>query len=305
MEIINKTMDRADLFEPEALRLVERINSLILELRARGLYPSSWYGTFPSGPMARMLMRALACFRGVRIVPDLERQVGRDNRGPDYAPLPNAADDDRIPWYLYWEIIWSLTRGPHLDPGMRLLDAGGCSSLFSCYLASLGYEVHSIDLNRRLVANADCIARAMGWNMKSYVMNMASLRFPDSYFDHAYSICVFEHLPYGLKHAALREIDRCLKPNGVLSITFDYRNPAPHLAGIGPDTSAENRISTVDDLDRAFLSTGEFRLLGNQKFYDNGLNWLCHPSAKFNNQPYTFGAIFLERSGEGRVKGML
>jgi len=122
---------------------------------------------------------------------------------------------------------------------------------------------------------------------------MKELDFEDEYFDHAYSICVFEHLDYEIKQAALSEIARTLKPNGVLSITFDYRNPAPSIAGFGPDTSKENRLSTKEDIKRNFLDNDYFELLGNQNFYDNGKSYLVHP--QFNNAPYTFGAIFLKK----------
>jgi SAM-dependent methyltransferase len=133
----------------------------------------------------------------------------------------------------------------------------------------------------------------MGWNMSSYEMNMEKLDFEDKYFDNAYSICVFEHLDYKIKQSALSEINRCLKPDGVLCVTFDYKNPAPAIAGYGPDTSKENRLSSEEDIIRNFFSNGYFELLGNQNFYDNGKSYLVHP--EFNNAPYTFGAIFLKK----------
>ena len=66
-------------------------------------------------------------------------------------------------------------------------------------------------------------------------MNLKHLSFDDASFDHAFSICVFEHLDYEVKQAAISEIARVLKPEGMLSMTFDYRNPAPVLSGSGPD----------------------------------------------------------------------
>ncbi len=122
---------------------------------------------------------------------------------------------------------------------------------------------------------------------------MRELDFEDEYFDHAYSVCVFEHLDYEIKQLALFEIARCLKPNGILSITFDYRNPAPTVAGYGPDTRPRNQLSTREDIRRNFLSTDHFELLGNQEFYDNGKSYLVNPY--FGNAPYTFGAIFLRK----------
>jgi 2-polyprenyl-3-methyl-5-hydroxy-6-metoxy-1,4-benzoquinol methylase len=278
--IINKTMDRADLFTEEAKPIVESLNELIRTLYSKGLHMTDWYGCLPTSGLRRNFGQN-------------STRVGFDNRGPEYLPLPSAADDNRIPWYLYWEIYWVMKNGPKITSSMRLLDAGRTSSLFSCYLASLGAEVHSIDLNERLVDNGNKIAKAMGWNMISYAMNMKKLSFEDEYFDHAYSICVFEHLDYDTKKSALSEIARCMKPNGVLSITFDYRNPAPYIVGYGADTREVNQLKTKEDIKNSFLSTDHFELLGNQEFYDNQKSYLVHP--EINNSPYTFGAVFLKK----------
>jgi SAM-dependent methyltransferase len=288
--IINKTMDRDDLLAARAGETVQALNDVIRALYARGLHMTSWYGGLPLTPgqaVKRIIKRLLGRQEEKTSV------VGRRNRGPGYEPLAGAADDDVIPWYLYWEAYWVTENGPRLTGTMRLLDAGGTSSLFSCYLASRGHEVHSVDLNGALVSNARAIARAMDWKMISYAMNMKKLDFEDEYFDHAYSICVFEHLDYDVKQAALSEIARCLKPGGVLSITFDFRNPAPNVAGVGPDIRERNRLTTHEDITRAFLSCPRFTLMGNQAFLDNGKSYLVHPG--FDDAPYTFGAIFLKK----------
>jgi SAM-dependent methyltransferase len=285
-EVINRTMDRADLLAPESQPVVGEINDLVRRMYRTGVHMTSWYGTLPpNGPRAR-LRRFLG--RGLR--PEL---VGMENRGADYEPLPGAADDGRLPWYLYWEILWVLSRGPELRPAMRVLDGGGTSSLFSCFLASQGCDVHSVDINPDLVANGDRIAKAMRWKLSSHTMNLAAMKFPDGFFDNAYSICVFEHLDLGTKRGALSEIARCLKPGGVLSLTFDYRNPAPCLAGRGPDTNPENQLSNQADLQRCFLSTEHFEPIGNARFVDNGKSYLVHP--RHGNAAYTFGAMFLRK----------
>lgn len=291
-------MDRTDLETAEAKVVVAELNHLIRQLYARGLHMTSWYGTLPTREKLRFAKEALLWAAGKlsgRNRPRPRWGVGMPNRGPDYEPLPGSADDGRIPWYLYWEIFWVMTRGPRLQPGTRLLDAGGTSSLFSCYLASLGYDVHSVDINRKLVANADRIARCMGWKMFSYTMDMRKLEFADGYFDHAYSISVFEHLDYDLKQTALCEIARCLKPGGILSVTFDYRSPAVPIWGFGPDSDARNQIRNAEDIRRNFLSTGRFELVGNQEFHDDGKSYLVHPDPAYAPGPYTFGAVFLRK----------
>jgi SAM-dependent methyltransferase len=138
------------------------------------------------------------------------------------------------------------------------------------------------------------ISEEMGWDMHSYTMNMKHPDFKEAFFDHAFSICVFEHLGYEVKQAAISEIARVLRPGGMLSMTFDYRNPAPILSGSGPDTSEANRLSSEDDLARSFLSTGLFELVGNKSFHDNRESYLVHPD--FDDAPYTFGALFLRKT---------
>jgi ubiquinone/menaquinone biosynthesis C-methylase UbiE len=294
-------MDRDDLLTVEAAPLVAGLNDLVHTLYARGIAPSSWVGTVPRGPISR---------RGATIA-RLWRPLGRhlpahaENLGErhalgmkerlDYQPLPRAADDPRFPWFLYWEIYWVLRRvGPLLHPGMRLLDAGGASSLFTCHLASLGYEVHSADLDQRLLENGQRVATTMGWTrLFSYAMDLGDLRFPDAHFDHAFSICVFQHLDYEVKQAALREIARCLKPGGFLALTFDYRNPAPCVGGVGKDPRPRNALRSEADIHRSFLSSGLFRIVGNPLFHDNAKSYLRHPRG--HRQPYTFGALFLQR----------
>lgn len=294
-EIINKTMDRGDLLRDDAQAVTAGINDLIRALYARGVCTTSWWGTLPKKGRRKLgvVDKLKVLFQRDWVLSDRGAGVGYENRGPDYEPLPGAADDGWIPWYLYWEIFWVLCHGPRLEKTLRVLDAGGTASLFTCYLASLGCEVHSIDLNPVLVAQGDRIARAMGWNMFSYAMNMGKLEFEDGFFDHAYAVCVFEHLNFELKQAALKEIARCLKPGGILSLTFDYRNPAPKVVGVGPDPREQNQIRSQADLQRNFLATGRFELIGNPTFHDNGRSYLVHPG--FHHAAYTFGSLFLRK----------
>jgi SAM-dependent methyltransferase len=302
MKFINKSMSRSDLSTPDAFPVVQGLNDLIRDVASKNLAMSSWVGTLPDATgldVRFFLQNAWKALRGkpklARPSADVALARGMQQR-LDYQPLEDMADDLRYPWFLYWEAFWALhnTKAFH-KADMRILDGGGTSSLFTCYLASLGYEVHSVHLNKKLKRNGDLLARSMNWNMKSYTMNLMNLDFPDQYFDHAYSICVFEHLDYDIKQSALAEIARCLKPNGILSITFDYRNPAPGVVGYGKDLRSRNALKSLADIKRNFLSTGHFQLLENPEFQDNGESYLSHPLYK--DQPYTFGAIFLQKVG--------
>lgn len=304
MTPLHKTMDRDDLLSTEGQQLVGELNDLIERIYSAGVAPSSWVGTIPKAApeggrgLLRRVLDALkpgAAGGRYKVDPSEARALDRGvEQRWQYRALDVAADDLRYPWFLYWEIFWVLRyMRPLLRPGMSLLDAGGASSLFTCYMAARQYELHSVDLNKKLLANGDRVAEKMGWkSMHSYCMDMRKLDFPDDKFDHAFSICVFEHLDYDVKQAALREISRCMKPGGILSLTFDYRNPAPGVVGIGKDPSARNALKSEADIQRSFLQTGLFEVVQPEAFVDNGKSYLSHPM--FEGGLYTFGSIFLK-----------
>lgn len=273
---INKTMDRDDLLTESARPVVGELNRLIRQIYVVGEVMSSWYGMLeaPFTP------------------------VGMENRGAGYEPLPGAHDDKRIPWYLYWEIEWVIRNGPRLKKGMRILDAGGTSSLFSCYMASLGVEVHSIDINPTLLENASKLAQIFNWKMNVYCMDVEKMAFEDMFFDHAFSICVFEHLDFYTKQKAMVEIHRCLKPKGQLCLTFDYKNPAPYVFGyFGFDQRYRNALDSPERVKQVLGSSGLYSMKGNQDFFDSGKRYLRppHESGANDGREYTFGALFLEK----------
>lgn len=293
-EPINKSMDRGDLLTPSGQEFVAGLSALSDDLERRNLPLTSWYGGLlrarfefsPSG-VRSLVRRALGRGRGVGSVAEINRG------GEQYEPIPGIRSDVHHPWFLYWEAYWVSSRGPELTPSTRVLDAGGTASLFSCHLASRGAETHSVDLNPRLVAAGEQVARAMGWNLHSYSMDMTALEFEDGSFDHAYSICVFEHLTADLRQRALTEIARVLRPGGILSLTFDYGAPGVTLMGTGPSTEAAHRLQTPADVHRHFGSHESFEIVGNQDFFDNGRTYLAWPEDP--SRRYSFGAIFLRR----------
>lgn len=285
---INKTMDRKDLFLDEARPVVEHLNDVVTRLKREGLKVSSWYGKFD--------------------LPQDESSTERINRGVDYEPLEGAADDANFPWFLYWEITWVVINN-RFAPGQKVLDLGGSSSLFSYFLADLGLDVTTVDIQAPLVQNANYVAERMGWNLRNYVMDMRALDFSEE-FDHVTSLCVYEHVPMYDRIKINRRLDPLLKAGGKFSITFDYRNPC-RLA----------RIDTPEDVDHQFVRTSGLTTRGNQSFFDNRKNYLLNPfyskqvsialkaykvfrgehrlrelfKVKSDND-YTFGALFLEKT---------
>lgn len=240
-------MARSDLDDPPAREVIAELNSLLLELDEQGLRASNWYGGLDTPPGLIGWERA--------------------NRGLRYEPLPGAPADDRYPWFLYWEIAWLKINNAFLS-GQRLLDLGGSSSLFSCYMASMGLEVVTVDLDEHLVAHANQLAAATGWNLRNLQMDMRALRRAElgGPFDHITSVCVFEHLPVAGRIAVSEGIAHLLVEGGSFSITFDYLNPS-RLA----------RIQSPRDVQEQFVAPSGLAVRGNRDFHDNGLRYLLHP----------------------------
>jgi hypothetical protein len=286
-------MDRADLDSDSARRIADELDALVVDLHRRDLRISSWYGSLETPADVEIIQRL--------------------NRGIDYLPLPGAADDDRFPWFLYWEIAWVCQ---HVDfkPGEMVLDLGGSSSLFSYYLASRGVRVTTIDLNQKLVDNANSVARALDWGLDNARLDIRDLRRPGSplaerKFDHVTSICVFEHIPATTRVNASVAMAEAVNPGGTVSLTFDYLNPSPRA-----------RIDSPADVRALFVAPTGLVPRGNLEFFDNGERYLLHPAfhpdtpwskrlgdiAKRRISPlalvkrkrrndYTFGALFLKR----------
>ncbi len=274
-------MDRADLERPRAREIRAELDALVTELTERGLRVSNWYGGFAYPPAMVGYERA--------------------NRGLDYRPLPGAADDDRFPWFLYWEIAW-LVMNNGFEPGQRLLDLGGSSSLFSGYMASRGLEVVTVDLNEDLVHNADELAAATGWRLSNQRMDMRQLDGArlGGRFDHVTSVCVFEHIPLSGRIEVGHRIRDLLVDGGSFSITFDYANPS-HPA----------RIGSPADVHEQFVAPAGLSVRGDPEFQDNGERYLLHPAYHPGAREegwdrlgprvsgpgeYTFGALFQERA---------
>lgn len=292
--LMNKSMDRDDLLSPDGQTFVRELDQLRKDLERRHLPVTSWFGGLPPERpgLSRRGLRAAAKRLLGRVPP--RGIVGEKNRGgASYESLPGIGDEDRHPWFLYWEAYWVSHHGPEIGPGVRVLDAGGTASLFSCYLASTGAEVHSVDLNPKLVDAGRRIAKGMRWNLHSYAMNMKALEFPDGFFDHAFSICVFEHLHFDLRRQALAEIARCLKPGGMICLTFDYRGPGVSLAGSHYDRTPRNLLGDPEAVHRSFDGIEGLEVVGNHPFHDNGKSYLVAPEPGL--EPYTFGSIFLRR----------
>ena len=146
-----------------------------------------------------------------------------------------------------WEYCWlykslGLSRG-----GWKVLDLGGPASHLSMLAAKAGCNVISLDVNPDIVrAGQDC-ARAL--RLESLDARLGDMRdlsvFPAESFDVVVSCSVLEHLTAADQQAALGEVERVVRPGGLIGLTFDFGMAAPamniHLDGPHepPDSAAE------------------------------------------------------------------
>ena len=111
---------------------------------------------------------------------------------------------------------------PHLRPGMRMLDCGcGVGSItVGLARAVAPGEAVGIDVQPAQIARARALGAEHGAdNARFEVGSVYELPFPDASFDAAFANTLFMHLAEPLR--ALREMQRVLKPGGVVGIADD------------------------------------------------------------------------------------
>ncbi len=99
--------------------------------------------------------------------------------------------------------------GLGLPPGARVLDAPSGEGALAAALSAAGFEVHAADLEPPA-------GRAPGVRQALADLNRP-LPWPDAFFDAVFSIEGIEHLEN--RFAFLREVQRVLRPGGVLVLT--------------------------------------------------------------------------------------
>lgn len=215
--MISRTMDREELFRLPLSIIVEEVLKLEKQLMNKSVLYCSWHGG--SGTYYPPFYKN----------PKNERR----NRGGDkYKPYPDERhDDQRNPWFKLWEIA-VLVEETKVRKGDTVLDLGGCSSLFSYYLASKGVNVISIDIAPKAVEVGKTASIKMGWpNLVNREMNILDLNFEDEKFDYVYCLDSFIFLKdeggwgYRPRLRALKEANRVLKKGGAFGLTVNWMNP--------------------------------------------------------------------------------
>lgn len=244
MQIINKTMDLNDLENEDAKKVIKELEEMHKKYEENGCKISSWFGECEPTQYSRKLSLM--------------------NRGYDYKPIFKDENlDFKYPNFLLWEIYWVYSK-LNIKKGDKVLDIGGSCSLFSFFLASKGAKVIAIDLNSKIVKEANRIAKIMNIDYtavcsdaEQYLLNTKEK------FDYITSICVFEHIEINKRKRIVKNLDKCLNPNGTIAFTFDYKNPSKFVM-----------INNEKDIKDNFLCNENLYMLGNQKFYDNNINYL-------------------------------
>jgi SAM-dependent methyltransferase len=202
-------------------------------------------------------------------------------------------------WYVRRHKLWEYARGlalteasaPRRAPGRRLhvLDVGGAMTLPVFYLASLGDRVVCLDIDGRLVAETNEIARRRGLGVDARTTNLVEtavrpedLGAPSAGFDRVYCFCVIEHVvPPGQARVAAR-MASLLRPGGAMCITFDYGEHAPTEAPMHTRAHVEALREAIG-----------LPLLGNAEFVESG--GLYPLNRRHPDKRYTFGSLFFRR----------
>jgi len=111
--------------------------------------------------------------------------------------------------------------------------AGGVMPPLSLF-HSYGYKTTGIDINHEQVVKGNNYGRAIKQNLNILQGDMTKLPFDDNTFDFAYSYNSIFHIMKSDIKKAIIELERVLKPNGLLFVNFlsvdDFRcGEGPHL----------------------------------------------------------------------------
>lgn len=115
-----------------------------------------------------------------------------------------------------------------LKKGEKICDIACGSGQQSIKMAKQGCAVYGIDLNARAIETAKSIAK--GYDCDFQVGNAEKIPYDSNMFDKVVSVCSLEHFANDEK--AIEEMNRVLKPGGILVLTVDsftYNGIEKHL----------------------------------------------------------------------------
>lgn len=195
----------------------------------------------------------------------------------------------RVRWHKLWEYSRGLAYGDFRRP-LRVLDLGGAATLPVFYLARLGCEVLSLDIDERLSAHTNAVASSRRWNLRSSTWDLAGSDPPAEWgtFDRVVSYCVLEHLEKEAQARAVARMAWLLEPGGIMELTFDFGEEAP----------VDGAFRHREEVARLVAHSG-LGAMGNPEFVDTGERYRL--DRKYPNRRYTFGSLFLVKAAGERV----
>jgi hypothetical protein len=188
-------------------------------------------------------------------------------------------------WRIRWNKLWEYARGlayGRFEPGLRVLDFGGGGTIPLFYLANGGGEVLSLDIDEKLTAHANAVARRAGWKLQGSTFDLTRQAPPPEWgqYDRVISFCVIEHIPKAAQAVTVQRLAGLLKSGGIFELTFDYGENAP----------VEGAIRDPKELQELIDASG-LRLLGDGAFHDTGERFVL--DKKYPDRRFTFGSVFL------------
>ena len=186
-----------------------------------------------------------------------------------------------------WNKLWEYSRGlAYCDfkRGMRVLDFGGGATIPLFWLAQDGCEVLSLDIDEKLTAHTNAVAKQMGWGLKGSSFDLTQNDAPKDWqpFDRVVSFCVIEHIPKAVQQKTLARLASVLKPGGIFALTFDFGENAP----------VDGAVRSAEEVAGMIASSG-LKPIGDGKFHDTGERFAL--DKKYPDHQFTFGSLFLEK----------
>ena len=178
---------------------------------------------------------------------------------PRRAHIARVDESDPLPYY-YLPVVGTLFRA-RLKLALsllgertygRVLEAGYGSGILLPTLASIAHEVHGMDLHRR----PDLAKRMLGLECvpaQLLVGTITALSYASESFDAAVCLSTLEHLHGAELRAALDELHRVLRQDGVAIVGVPASGWVMDLLfrAIGFAEIGEHHVSTRDDIEAA------------------------------------------------------
>ena len=259
----NKTLSKADLYNPEIASVIDSIQMFMLEMKEKGLRYTTWVGTFGDDHVPTTIL----------------------NKGENYQPYEWSVDDKNIPWFTLWEYCWTLANSGLMDATepQNVLELGGAASAFSMFIASLGHHITVVE-RRPTINTANENAKALRFSnnfngIRGDVTDIGEL-LKGKIFDHIISISHLFLVTEEARKTVIATIPTITKVGSKISFSFDYKNPNP--------------VRYVDDPIEHFTIEGFEVIPKGAKFVDTRERhhfFYPNPSKGY----YTCGTLFMER----------